>query len=117
MIEKGFLFVGDVNAHHEERLGSFTTNLHSKTAHDFVSSLVVGRWLRSLKTLMKGCLDLVLTDVPDVVKVRVSLRVGTSDHIVISLYMLCWINLFLTWCVGRRSISRTLWTGSWLEEM
>ena len=33
-----FLFVGDVNSHHEQWLGSSATNLHGKAARDFASS-------------------------------------------------------------------------------
>ena len=33
------------------------------------------------------------------------------------LWMLCWRNPFLTWCVGSRSVSRTPWAWSWWEEM
>ena len=52
-------------------------------------------------------LDLVLTDVSDVVGVEVGSQVGTSDHSAV-LWMLCRSNIFLIWCIGRKSISRTL---------
>ena len=54
-----------------------------------------------------GVLDLVLTDVPDIIGVRVSSPGVPSDHsaVFIMFIMLC---THLTWCVGRRSISRTL---------
>ena len=32
-----FLFIGDVNAHHEEWLGPSTTNLHGRVARGFAS--------------------------------------------------------------------------------
>ena len=43
-----FLFVGDLNGHHQEWLGSTTTNRHGVTASDFVTvsgcyQLVVGQ--------------------------------------------------------------------------
>ena len=60
--------------------------------------------------------DLVLTDVPDVVVVRVSSPVGTSDQSAVFIdFML--EQLFHIRYVGRRFISRTLWSRNWLEEM
>ena len=32
-----FLFVGDLNGHHQERLGSITTNRHGVAALDFAT--------------------------------------------------------------------------------
>ena len=58
-----------------------------------------------------GVLVLMLTNVAEVC----GLSVGTADHSAI-LRMLCWSNLFLTWCVGRKSISKALQTEDWLEE-
>ena len=66
-----FLFVGDLNGHHQEWLGSVTANHHGVAAFDFatVSScdqLVVG------PTRAHGLtLDLLMTDVPDLVWVAV----------------------------------------------
>ena len=60
-------------------------------------------------------LDLVLTRAPNVVGDLVGSPVGTSDHS--SIFIDVVLELFLTWYVGRRFISRTLWTESWLEEM
>ena len=51
-----FLFVGDVNVHHKDWLVSSTTNLPGSSALSFPRHRVVSRWLRSLHTLMKGCL-------------------------------------------------------------
>ena len=36
--KKAYLFVGDVNAHHDEWLNSSTTTVHSKVTLDFASS-------------------------------------------------------------------------------
>ena len=62
-----------------------------------------------------GVIDLMLTDVPNVVGVQVGSAVETSNQAVTFIDVLC--NLFFTWCVGRRFISRTLLTGSWLREI
>ena len=61
-----FLFIGNVNAHHEERLGSPTTNLHGSAARDFVSSSGFQQMVTEPTHIDGGRLDLVLTDVPDV---------------------------------------------------
>ena len=37
---KSFLFVGNVNAHHEEWLGSSTTTMHGRAVLHFASSTV-----------------------------------------------------------------------------
>ena len=36
--KESYLFVGSVNAYHEEWLGSSKKNLHSRAARDFASS-------------------------------------------------------------------------------
>ena len=61
-------------------------------------------------------LDLVLTDVPDVVEVRFDSSVGPSDHSAISVDVV--LEKPISHSVhSRRSITKTLWTGSWLEEI
>ena len=60
-------------------------------------------------------LHIVLTDVPDVVEVRVDSLVGTSDHFAVSIDVLEQPVPHLVCC--QEVISRTLWTESWLEEI
>ena len=48
-----FLFIGEVNAHNKEFLGSSMTNLHGRS---LPNNCVLSKLLRSLCTLMKGCL-------------------------------------------------------------
>ena len=60
-----FLFVGDLNGHHQECLGSTTTNRYGVAAFDFATvsgcdQLVVGQ-----THARGGTLDLLMTDVPD----------------------------------------------------
>ena len=75
-----FLFVGDLNGHHQEWLGSTITNRHGVAAFDFATvsrcdQLVVG------PTNARGeTLDLLMTDVPDLVRVAVVAPIGNSDH-------------------------------------
>ena len=79
-IRASFLFVGDLNGHHQEWLGSTTTNRHGVAAFDFATvsfcdQLVVG------PTHARGeTLDLLMTDVPDLVRVAVVAPIGNSDH-------------------------------------
>ena len=44
-VRASFLFVGDLNGHHQEWLGSTTTNRHGVAAFDFDQSLVAISWL------------------------------------------------------------------------
>ena len=75
-----FLFVGDLNGHHQEWMGSTTTNRHGVAAFDF--------------TIMSGCdqlvvcpthahgatLDLLVTVVIDLVLDSVVAPIGNTDH-------------------------------------
>ena len=92
-----FLSVGDLNGHHQEWLGSTTTNRHGVAALNFstvsgCAQLVIGpthaRW---------GTLDLLMTDVPDLVLVAVVAPLGRSDHSSLS-KAFRWHRLLLT-CV------------------
>ena len=75
-----FLFVGDLNGHHQEGLGSTTTNRYGVAALGFSTvsgcdQLVVG------PTHARGViLDLLMTDVPDLVRVAVVAPIGNSYH-------------------------------------
>ena len=64
-VHASFLFVGDLNCHHQEWLCSATTNRHGVAAIDFTTvsgcdQLVVGPTHARV-----GTLDLLITDVPD----------------------------------------------------
>ena len=63
--KKSFLFVGDVNTHHGECLGSSATNLHGRTARDFTSLSGCEQMVTERTHIDGGRLDLVLTAVPD----------------------------------------------------
>ena len=74
-----FLFVGDLNGHHQEWLGS-TTNRHGVAALHFSTvsgcdQLVIGPTHAS-----GGTLDLLMTDIPDLVHLAVVAPLGRSDH-------------------------------------
>ena len=77
-VRASFLFVGDLNGHHQEWLGSTTTNRHGVVAFGFVTvsgcdQLVVGPTHACGETL-----DLLMTDVPDLVRVAVVHRSVTQ---------------------------------------
>ena len=79
-IRASFLFVGDLNGHHQKWLGSTTTNRHGVAAFDFATvsgwdQLVVGP-----TNARDGTLDLLMTDVPDLVRVAAVAPIGNSDH-------------------------------------
>ena len=79
-VSASFLFVGDLNGHHQEWLGSTTTNRHGVAAFDFATvsgcdSLVIGT-----THARGGTLDLPMTDVPDLARVSVVPPIGNSDH-------------------------------------
>ena len=75
-----FLFEGDLNGLHQEWLGSTTTNRHGIGACDFATvsgcdQLVIGQ-----THSRGGTLDLLIIDVPDLVRVAVVAPLGSSDH-------------------------------------
>ena len=72
--------MGDLNGHRQEWLGSTTTNRHRVAAFDFATvsgceQLVVGP-----THARGGTLDLLITDVPDLVRVGVVAPIQHSDH-------------------------------------
>ena len=79
-IRASFLFVYDLNVHHQEWLGSTTSNRQRVAAFDFATvsgcdQLVLG------PTYVRGeTLDLLMTDVPDLVRVAVVEPIGNSAH-------------------------------------
>ena len=79
-----FVFVGDLNAHHQDWLDSNTTDCHGVAALDF-ANLTDCTQLIDKPTHQRGNrLDLLLTDVPGVVDATVKPPLGSSDHCVIS---------------------------------
>ena len=81
-VRASFLFVGDLNGHHLECLGSTTTNRHRVAAFEFATVTVSGcDHLVVGPTLGRGgTLDLLMTDVPDLVRVDVVAPIGNSDR-------------------------------------
>ena len=79
-VRESFLFVGDLNGHHQEWLGSTTTNDHGVAALDFTTVSGCDRLVVGPTHAHGGTLDLLMTDVPDLVRVSVVAPVGNSDY-------------------------------------
>ena len=80
-VHASFLFVGDSNGHHKEWLGSATTNRHGVASFGFTSQLSGCDQLVVGPTHARGgTLDLLMTDVPDLLRVSAVARIGNSDH-------------------------------------
>ena len=57
-----FLFVGDLNGHHQEWLGSTTTNRHGVAAFDFATVSGYDQLVVGPTHARGGTLDLLMTD-------------------------------------------------------
>ena len=79
-IRASFLFVGDLNGHHQEWLGCTTTNRHGVAAFDFATISSCDQLIVGPTHARGGTLDLLMTDVPDPVRVAVVAPIGNSDH-------------------------------------
>ena len=75
-----FLFVGDLNGHHPECLSSTTTNRHGVAALDFATVSGCDQLVIGPSHARGGTLHLLMTDVPDLVRVAVVAPLGSSDH-------------------------------------
>ena len=75
-----FQFVGDLNGHHQEWLGSTTMNRHGVAALDFATVSGCDQLVIGPTHAHGGTLDLLMTDVPDQVQVAVVAPLGRSDH-------------------------------------
>ena len=75
-----FLFVCDLKGHHQEWLGSATTNRHGVAAFDFATVSGCDQLVVGPTHARGGTLDLLMTDVPDLSQVSVLAPNGNSDH-------------------------------------
>ena len=75
----------DLNGHHQELLGSTTTNHHGVAAFDFATVSGYDQLVVAPSHECGGTLDLLVTDVPDLVRVAVVSPIGNSDHSSLSL--------------------------------
>ena len=79
-IRASFLFVGDLNGHHQEWLGSTTTNRHGVAAFDFATVSGCNQLVVGPTYARDGTLDILMSDVPYLVLVAVVALIGNSDH-------------------------------------
>ena len=79
-VRASFLFVGDLNGHHEQWLGSATTNRHGVAAFDFATVSGCDQLVIGPTHARGGILDLLMADVPDLVRVAVVAPIGNLDH-------------------------------------
>ena len=79
-VRASFLFVGDLNGHHQEWLGSTTINRHRVAAFYFATVSCCNQLVIGPTHARGGTLDLLITDVPDLVRVAVVAPIGNSDH-------------------------------------
>ena len=74
------LFVGYLNGHHQEWLGSTTTNSHGVAAFDFATVSCCDQLVVGPTYARGGIVDLLMTDVSDLIQVAVVAPIGNSDH-------------------------------------
>ena len=68
-VRASFLFVADLKGHHQEWLGSRTRNSHGVAAFDFATVSSCDQLVVGPTHTRGGTLDLLMTDVPDLVRV------------------------------------------------
>ena len=79
-IHGSFLFVCDLNSHHQEWLSSTTTNRHGVAAFEFATVSGCDQLVVGPTHARGGTLDLLKTDVPALVRIAVAAPIGNSDH-------------------------------------
>ena len=72
--------MGDLNGHHQEWLGSTTKNRHGVAAFDFATVSGCDQLVVGPTHPRGGTLDLLMTDVPDLVRVAVIAPIGNQDQ-------------------------------------
>ena len=79
-VRASFLFVGYLNGHHQELLGSTTTHRDGVATFDFATVSGCDQLVVGPTHARGGALDLLMTDVPDPVRVAVVAPLGSWDH-------------------------------------
>ena len=75
-VRASFLFVGDLNGHNQEWLGSTTTNRHGAGAFDFAKVSGCDQLVVGPTHARGGTLGLLMTDVPDLIRVAAVAPIG-----------------------------------------
>ena len=100
-VRASFLFMSDLNGHHLECLGSTTTDRHGVAALDFATVSGCDKLVIGLIHERGGTLDLLMTDVHDLVLLTVVGPLGNSDNSSLSFF---WISTAI--CVSEASLIR-----------
>ena len=79
-VRASFLLVSDLNGHHQEWLGSMTTNHHGVAVFDFATISGCDQLVVSPTHAHGGTIVLLMTDVPDLIQVAAVEPIGNSDH-------------------------------------
>ena len=110
-VSASFLFVGDLHGHHQEWLGSTTRDRHGVAALDFATVSGCDQLVIGLTHARGGTLDLLMTDVTDLVRVAVAAPLGRSDHSSLSI-AISMAQAIPNLCVSRRVLlkHRVNWT-------
>ena len=72
--------MGDLNGHHREWLGSTTTNRHGVVPFDCATVSGCDQLAVGPTHARGGILDLLMTDIPELVRVAVVPPLGNTDH-------------------------------------
>ena len=129
-VRASFLYVGDLNGHHQEWLGSTITNRHGVAAFDFSTVSGCDQLVVGPTHARGGTLDLLMTYVPDLVRVAVVAPIGTSDHSSLSAVIsmaqvvpnLCvsrkvFLNHQVNWNTFCGAIRELSWRNIWLSDL
>ena len=100
-VHAALLFVCDLNVNHQEWLGSSTTNRHGVAAFDFATASGCDQLVLGPTHSRGGTLDLLMTDVPDLLWVAVVALIGNSDHSSLSA-VISMAQAVQNLCVGRK---------------
>ena len=79
-VPASFLFVGDLNGHYQEWLGTTITNRHGVAPFDFATMSGCDQLVVGPTHARSGTLDLLMTDAPDLLWVSVVAPIGNSDY-------------------------------------
>ena len=100
-VRASFLFLGDLNGHRHEWLGSTTKNSHEVASFDFATVSSCDQLVVGPTRARAGTLDLLMTDVPDLVRVPVVAPIGNSDHSSLSA-VISMAQAVINLCVSRK---------------
>ena len=79
-VRASFKFMGDFNGHYQEWLGSTITNRYGVATFDFATVSGCDQLVVGPTHARDGTLDLLMTDVPNLVRVAVVAPMGNSDQ-------------------------------------